>query len=82
MRSKSIASCAAALSLAVAPTISAAQTRTPTTEASTVQLADNDDEGDFNLGRYGILLPGAVVVALIAAVLFLSKSGSDEPVSP
>lgn len=83
MRNKGFA-IAAALALAVAGTNVHAQSAAPLSVAASVQRSaaparQAGERGDL-AGRYGWLLPLALVTAAIAAVVFLSID--DDPTSP
>lgn len=78
MAFKFIISGIAAVALSVTPTLAAAQTALPTTE---VQPAAENAEGS-ELRRHGLLIPAAILIAIILAVILLAGDDEDSPASP
>ena len=74
---KSAVTAAAALALTVTPTLAAAQTVAPTEVAPAAEAVEDQSE----LRRTGILIPAAAILAIILAVILLTKGGDDQ-VSP
>lgn len=74
---RKIAAAAAALALAVSPTVAAAQSAAPAEVAPAAESVEGEEL------RGGFILPLAVIVAIVIAVLLLTKGDEEDmPVSP
>jgi hypothetical protein len=74
---RKIAAAAAAIALVASPTVAAAQSAAPVEIAPATETAEGEEL------RGGFILPLAIIVAIVIAVLLLTKSDEeDTPVSP
>ena len=72
---------AAAIGLSMAGTPVLAQSAAPLSVASSVQRSGATSE-DANEIRGGYIIPGLIIVAIIAGVILLTSGGNDNPSSP
>ncbi len=83
MAFKRLVAAASALALVFSPTVAAASTAAATSKAAAQEVAPADETAEGSeLRRTGIIIPLAGVILLILIILYATKKGDKEPISP
>ena len=83
MAFKRLVAAASAVALVITPTVAAAATAAATSKAAAQEVAPADETAEGSeLRRTGIIIPLAGVILLILIILYATKKGDKEPISP